>query len=262
MIGGGLFGPNTFFGGNIIKMGSQYNPYDGLVSFNDAAGYGAFRDQHWNPVGGKIKTVDLYGWIDRYHGSSGALNNTDQELGFSVTTRSTWRFSSQTGAAYALIGNTFMPLTQNQTTLAWRYGTATPTSLSYATGIFGNGKLDSWYRSTTFKVAKKVTLNLELDSTRQFVRGGPANVQWLERVGISMQNGPDSSFGIGLRRFIGTPTSPGGGCFGVCSNVSFNYHKRFNKRELYIAYGSASPLYTTPQFIVKLIDYIGADKGT
>lgn len=263
MIGAGFMGPNSFIGGNLVKMGSQYNPYDGLVSFNDAAGYGIYHQQNWNPIGGKIKNVNINQWIDRYHGSNGAYDNTDQELGFSVTTRSTWRLSSQTGASYALIGNVFTPLTQNQTTLAWHYGTATPTSLSFATGIFGNGRLNSWYRSTTFKVARNVALNLELDSTQQFIRGGPANVQWLERVGVSMQNGPDSSFAIGLRRFQGyAPAPSGGACAGICSNVTFNYHKKFGKRELYIAYGDPSQLITTPQFIVKLIDYIGADKGT
>jgi hypothetical protein len=108
---------------------------------------------------------------------------------------------------------------------------------------------------------------------------GAANVQWLERVGFDVQTGADSSFDIGLRRFSGfSPTPNGGGICGtisnpnlpnnpdylpqVCSNISFAYHRKLGKRELYIAYGDPSQLFTTSQFIIKLIDHIGADKGS
>jgi hypothetical protein len=279
MIGGGWYGQNTFAGGNIIKMGSQYDPYDGFVSFNDVAGYGFFRNQNWNPHGGAIKHVSIFAFIDRYHATGGALNNTDQAVGLDITTRKLWDFQTLTGAAYALIGNTFTPLTQNTTALTYHFGTATPTQLQFADGSYGNGKLKSWYRSTTFNLTRRTTMTLEADDTRQYLFGGGANVQWLERVSVNMQTGADSSFAVGLRRFSGAPPTPnGGGICGtisnpyrpfdpnyipsVCSNISFAYHKKFGKRELYVAYGNPSQLFTTPQFLIKIIDYVGADKGT
>ncbi|HET9030614.1 MAG TPA: hypothetical protein VFN49_10570 [Candidatus Aquilonibacter sp.] len=263
MIGGGWFGANTFLGGNIMRMGSQYAPYDGFVSFNDAAGYGVFRSQNWNPHGGAIKSVNLSASIDRYQGTQGGFDNTDQGVSLSITTKTLWNLQTQTGAAYALLNSVFTPLTQNQTSLTYRYGTSTPTQIAYATGRYGDGRLDAWYRNTAFKVGQRFIVTLELDDTRQYVDNGTANIQWLERASVSMQTGRDSSFALGLRRFVGTPPQfSNGACDGLCSNVSFAYHKRFGKRELYVAYGSPASLYTTPQFLVKIIDYIGADKGT
>jgi len=279
MIGVGFYGSNTFAGGNIIKMGSQYSPYDGFVGYNDVAGYGFFRNQNWNPAGGSLKHVNVYAFIDRYHGSTVGLNNTDQGVGIDVVTRKLWEFQAITGASYAYIGNTFTPLTQNTTSITYHSGTATPTQLQFATGTYGNGRLDSWYRSTTFTLGRRATMTLEADDTRQYLVTGTANIQWLERVSVNMQAGADSSFGIGLRRFTGAPPTPnGGGICGtennpyrpfdpnyipsVCSNISFAYHKKFGKRELYVAYGNPSQLFTTPQFLIKLIDYVGADKGT
>lgn len=263
MIGGGWYGANTFFGGNISRLGSQYNPYDGFVNFNDAAGYGAFRSQNWNPNSGVLKNVSLAMYVDRYHGSVGGLDNTDQGVNLSVTTKSLWNLQTQTGASYVLLGNVFTPLTQNQTGITYRYGTATPTQFAFASGRYGDGRLDSWYRNTAFKLGRRFIVTLELDDTRQYLDNGAAYVQWLERGSVSMQTGPDSSFAVGLRRFVGVPPQfSNGACVGTCSNVSFAFHKRLGKRELYIAYGNPGTLYTTPQFLIKLIDYIGADKGT
>lgn len=279
MIGGGWYGQNTFAGGNIIKMGSQYSPYDGFVTFNDVAGYGFFRNQNWTPHGGALKHVNVWAFIDRYHGTSVGLNNTDQGVGLDVVTRKLWEFQTFTGASYAYIGNVFTPLTQNTTFVTYHSGTATPTQVQYAAGSYGNGRLESWYRSTTFNLTRRATMTLEADDTRQYLFGGSANIQWLERVSINMQTGADSSLSIGLRRFNGAPPTPnGGGICGtisnpynpqnpdfiptVCSNVSFAYHKKFGKRELYVAYGNPSQIFTTPQFLIKIIDYVGADKGT
>lgn len=263
MIGGGWYGPNTFFGGNISRLGSQYSPYDGFVSFNDAAGYGAFRSQNWNPAGGKLKNVSVSMYIDRYHGTTGGLDSVDQGMNLSVTTKNLWNFQTQTGASYVKLNGIFTPLTQEQTGLTYGSGTATPTQVAFATGRYGDGRLNSWYRNTAFKLGQRFIVTLELDDTRQILDTGTAYVQWLERASVSMQTGRDSSLALGVRRFVGTPPQfSNGACTGICSNLSFAYHKRIGKRELYVAYGNPGTLYTTPQFLIKLIDYIGADKGT
>jgi hypothetical protein len=45
-------------------------------------------------------------------------------------------------------------------------------------------------------------------------------------------------------------------------NLTFAYHRRLPHDELYVAYGDASQLSTLPQFVLKLIHYFGAEKGT
>ena len=45
-------------------------------------------------------------------------------------------------------------------------------------------------------------------------------------------------------------------------NLSLAYHLRFAHNELYVVYGDANAYQTAPRFIIKLIEYAGADKGT
>lgn len=263
--GGAFFTSQTFSGFSFTKLGSQYSPYDGFVSYNDIGGYGFYSNRHWRPRGGSIKEVYAEAMIDRYHGAHGP-NYADTQLSADVTTRNLWKAQFQTGSSYGLdaTGTYVIPLTQNQAGVTYHSGTSTPTSVQYATGRYGAGRLDSWYRSTTIRIARGMYLNLEADDTRQYVKNGTNNVQWLERASIAFQSGSESSFAIGWRKFVGTPPNPNGGgmCLAVCTNLSFAYRKRFDHRELYVAYGNPSKLNSLPQFLVKLIDYIGADKGT
>lgn len=264
MVGGGYYTANTFTGGNVMRMGSQFSPYDGFVTLNDQAGYGVFHAQNWNPTGGTFKRINIAGLIDRYHSAMGGINNADQSLLLDATTRSLWEIQAQSGAAYELVNGAVTPLTQNSYSLTYRSGTSTPSSFGFASGAYGPGRLNAWYRSTSILLGRAATLTLEADNTQQFLSAGGVNTQWLERVSLAFQSSRDSSLAIGLRRFSGTAPTPNGGgqCQDICSNVSFAFHKRLGKRELYIAYGDPSQLFTTPQFIIKLIDYIGADKGT
>jgi len=90
-------------------------------------------------------------------------------------------------------------------------------------------------------------------------------VQWLERLGDTYATGPNSSLAVGVRRIVGTAplldvTSPPGSV--RAWNLSFAYHRRLPHDELYFAYGDASQLSTLPQLVLKLIHYIGAEKGS
>ncbi|MDQ2817104.1 MAG: DUF5916 domain-containing protein [Candidatus Eremiobacteraeota bacterium] len=270
--GGGYFSGQTFTGGGIRKIGSQYNPYDGFFSNNDIAGYGLFTDHTWQPVGGKVRSIDVNFSIDRYHGAMG-LDQSDNNANFDVVTRSLWELSTQTGSSYlALNGalggsarSVFSPVTQNSTSLTYHSGTATPTRFTYARGRYGDGRLDSFFRSTTLKVGPRGSLSLEADDTRQYLDDGNANVQWLERASFAYQRDANSSFAIGVRRFFGPPPVPNGGsscALAVCTNLSFAFHQRLRHDELYVIYGSADQPITQPQLLFKVIHYFGAEKGT
>jgi hypothetical protein len=262
--GGGWYGPQVFTGFSITKLGSQYSPYDGFVSYNDIAGYGIFSQHDWQPRAGAFKNLHAYAFVDRYDGATGP-NYSDSQVGFDLKTRKLWEFAGQVGSSFGLnSSNINVPLNQQTWSITYHAGTPTPTMFGYATGAYGFGKLDSSYRSTTIKAGHGMYLTLEADDTRQYMPSGTVNVQWLERASLAFQTGRDSSFAIGWRKFVGTPPDPSGGgnCLAMCTNFSFAYHKRFDHRELYAAYGNPSQLSTVPQFLVKIIDYIGADKGT
>lgn len=264
-IGGGVYGPFSFVGGGIRKIGSQYNPYDGFFSNYGIAGYGFFAQHQWLPLGGKAKSITLNGFVDRYQSTAGLGNaQSDQSISFDVVTRKLWEYWANTGSSYLLIGNVVTPVTQNQYGITHGSGSSTPTTLSYATGIFGNGRLNTWSRSSTIRLSRRALLSLEADDTRQYLPAG-VQTQWLERASIAYQQDRDTSFAVGFRRIIGTPPILSGiddSCAGGCTNVSFAYHKKFGPYEIYTAYGDPSRLYTRHDFLLKLIRYVGADKGT
>jgi hypothetical protein len=108
------------------------------------------------------------------------------------------------------------------------------------------------------------TVTLEVDDTAQWMPKAPNNIQWFERLSYAYQIDRDSSLALGIRRVDGDPPIPNGGgdCIGKCTNLSFSYHLRRRHAELYLGYGDPNTLTTTPQAILKLIYYVGAEKGT
>ena len=271
-IGGGFYGPNSFTGGGIRKIGAQYNPFDGFVSNTDIAGFGVFTQHTWTPLGSPFKQINANIMLDSYHGAT-RLNQYDINAQIDVTTRKLWEFVANTGSSYLLVGNTMTPVTQETLRLTYHSGTSTPTSLWYGTGRYGNGRLDTWYRSTTIKLTNRGSLSLEADDTRQYLDSGRTNIEWLQRASFAYQTDANSSFALGVRRFFGASPEPyGGGCGvvdaggvfhrGYCPNVSFAYYRRMPHDELYVIYGDASATRTVPQFLVKFIHYFGAEKGT
>ena len=263
--GAGWYGAHSFTGGGIRRIGAQYNPYDGFFTNTAIAGYGLFSNHNWTPNGGFAKSISSFVSIDRYKDTLGhgkALEDT--AWGVDVVTRKLWEFSTSSGSSYFLVNGIMAPITQNYTGITYHSGTATPTTFGYATGIFGNGRLDSWTRTTTFAVGRRTTVTLQANDTRQYLPTG-INTEWLERASVAVQQGPDASFAIGLRRIVGTGPDLNGAdtsCVAGCTNVSFAYHKRFGAFEIYTAYGDPSRLYTRPQFLFKVIRYVGAEKGT
>jgi hypothetical protein len=160
---------------------------------------------------------------------------------------------------------TFTPVTQNGIDLSYHYHTPTVTQLSWYTGRFGPGTLDSWIRSTTLKAGSRGYISLEADDNIQWLDAGPVYHLWLEKATYTYENGSNSSIGIGVRRIIGTnpvltnvPDNP----YLNGWNLSLAYHIRFAKNELYLVYGDANAFQTAPRFVIKLIEYAGADKGT
>ncbi|HTD38474.1 MAG TPA: hypothetical protein VK669_13240 [Candidatus Limnocylindrales bacterium] len=279
--GGLYYYTNTFgFAASARKVGAYYEPVDGFVQHADIAGYALYTDKIWLfDKKSWINSIQFGEFMDRYHGHDGAFNQTDNSLAFDLLTQSRIDINAGIGSAYVRLDNGVMtPISQNGVGITWHSGTAnnpgsfgfhgssaTPTSITYNTGRFGPGRVDSWTRSSAMRAGPRGTLALEADDTRAYEDGGATNVQWLERLGYSYATGPNSSFAVGVRRIIGTQPMlelgrpPG---FTSAWNVSFAYHRRTPHDELYFAYGDASQLSTLPQFLIKFIHYFGAEKGT
>lgn len=258
--------PNLFVGFSLRKIGTYYNPVDGIVSHPGIAGYNFNFWHQWNYTGkSRFKWIQVYGSIDRYHSTTGAgLNQTDNNLGFDLLMHNYIEVWANTGSSYLLLGNGVMaPITVNSRGLGWRSTTAYPTFLEYDTGRFGPGRLVSWGRSSVIRLGNRASISLVANDTQQYVDNGPVYTQWLERFSYNYQSGPNESLAVGIRRIIGTPPMLGSPqSFSSAWNLSFAYHKLFAHNELYLVYGDASAFSTSPQFIVKMVHYFGADKGT
>lgn len=265
--------------GSMRKLGDDYQPVDGYIQHPGIAGYAFGSNKIWLLRGGSfLQSLGVGGFLDRYHGRSDGLNQTDNQATLDILTKKAIDVQVTSGSSYLRTSDgIFTPISQNGITLIRGSGSnqnagnfpshgtsAYPTTLSYNTGRYGNGRLDTWLRSTTFAAGKRGSLTLELDDTAQWFSHGADNVQWFERVGYAYQLTADSSLALGLRRVVGSPPVPNGGgnCIGTCSNVSFAYHRKTQRNELYVGYGDPNTLITIPQLIVKFIYYIGAEKGT
>jgi len=278
--GGYYFTPTFGVGASMRKVGEYYDPVDGYVQHPDIAGYATFSNKVFLFSGNsKLQSIQFGGFLDRYHADTGALNQTDNALWLDFLTKSLIDLQGSIGSGYlATVSGVFTPVTQNGVSATWHSGTAnnpgnnlnhgssaTPTTISFNTGRFGPGRLDSWFRSSTMRAGNRGTVTLEVDDTQQGLDTGRTNVQWLQRAAYNLATGSDSSLAIGVRRIVGTaplvdPTQPQP--YTNAYNLSFAYHRRTPHDELYVAYGDASQLITVPQWIVKWIHYFGAEKGT
>jgi len=277
--GGGWGSPTFAIFGSTRKIGDYYDPVDGFVQHPGIAGYALYTNKMWlfnaNDV---LSSLSLGAILDRYQGQTQGFNQTDNALVLDTLTRSLIDFQVTVGSDYLRLSDGIMaPVSQNGFGITYHSGSqnsvnnfgqhgssATPTSIVFNTGRYGDGRLDSWLRSSTVRAGVRGTVTLEVDDTAQWMPKAPNNIQWFERLSYAYQIDRDSSLALGIRRVDGDPPIPNGGgdCIGKCTNLSFSYHLRRRHAELYLGYGDPNTLTTTPQAILKLIYYVGAEKGT
>lgn len=256
------------------KVGTFFDPVDGLVQHPDITGYDVnFFKPFKFATTARFTQFNINGDLARYHDHAGGLDQTDNNLHVSLTTRTLFNIQASTGSAYTLLPTAspappvFTPITQNGLQLGYNLNGLLPTFASLSRGRFGPGMLDSWARSATIRVGTRGALTAEADDTDQFVDTGWRLTEWLERVSYGYQSGPDQSIALGVRRITGfspeliaqsvRPTVPNDAW-----NLSAAFRKKVPGGELYIVYGDAAAFATSPRFIVKYIKYFGADKGT
>jgi hypothetical protein len=248
------------------KLGEGFDPVDGYVAHPGIAGYDINANKQIKyPARSSVSEIDFDGELNRYHGANGRLNQTENWIRAAVTSRnSTYKLYAKTGSWYLqLADGSFSPVTQSGVELDWRPYSSTPAWMAFLSGRFGPGRLTTTYRNATMRVGIRGLLTIEADDTVQYIDRGSRNVQWLERASFTYLSGPDASLALGVRRIVGTPpmlaTLP---AFQSAWNLSAGYHRKVAGGELYVVYGDAAAFSTTPQFVIKLVRYVGAEKGT
>jgi len=278
--GGGYGSTHFALYGALRSVGAQFNPVDGFVTHPGIAGYAVFSSRIWNfAPSDALASVGISGVLDRYQGPVFGQSQSDQQLTFDLLTKSAWDLQLYSGSDYWRFGSALEPVSQNggfnltyhsglQTNNPGNFpshgSSATPTNIQYSTGRYGAGRLDTWFRTSTVRLGERGTLTFTLDNTSQWLRSGPDNIQWFDGVAYSYQVNRESSFAVGLRSVTGMPPQPNGGgdCTGKCTNVAIAYHLRLTDEEFYLAYGNPNTLTTAPQAILKIIFYLGGQKGT
>lgn len=258
----------------VRKIGLYFHPVDGFVQHSDLAGYDVdFFKPFKFATTDRFTEFDVTGDLARYHDHTGALDQTNELVNASLTTRTLFNFQASTGSSYVLLPGVpavFTPITQTGGQIGYNLNGLLPSFVGFNHGRFGPGDLDSWFRSATFRTGTRGALTLEADDTDQFGDLGERETQWLERLDYAYQSGPDQSYALGVRRIIGVAplllpltrqqidALPAADAW----NLSAAYHKKIPGGELYVVYGDAAAFATSPRFIIKYIKYFGADKGT
>jgi hypothetical protein len=260
-----FFTPKSGFFAALHDVGSQYAPLDAFNQINDTKGPSiyAYREFDFDPHA-PIQNVTFSQDFARYRNRFGDLDDAYNFSNLTVNTRTQWTLGLSTGENYLQFsGQPGGFANQNGISLFYGQNTSTPEGISYYVGRYGEGFLRSTDLQAAVKVTRLGTLSLEAYQTNDIIDAGGSLVQWLERISFGYQLGPGQSVAAGWRRIIGTsPTFFNSPEYTDATNLSFAYYRRMKDTELYFAYGNPNRLSTQHSVILKLIRYVGADKGT
>jgi hypothetical protein len=246
------------------KVGQYYDPYDGLVSLTDIAGYSAQINRTFRPKGSPFQAINISAFTDHYQGTTGGTDLTDGSAQLSATLRDKFTFAVSTGfSSVRLPTDILRPADQQGFAVLYLVNTALQDQINVNFGRYGDGYLTTIDRDGAFRVMKRATFSFNLDSTDWLGDRGLKAEQWLERGSLTFDLGSRSSLTFGARKIVGTPPPFGPiPAFQLGTNLSFGYALRRPHDELYFVYGDASQFSTRPAITLKLIHYFGAEKGT
>jgi hypothetical protein len=277
---------------SLQHVGAQFAPADGYVQQPDVTGYNAAAMRTWTfkPTS-LVQDISATQVLTRQRNSFGqqGLTMAATQVNFDFKRQFTLHAFDQvlaTQTSYASPSSADLaPFDSTGALIGYHYGTSTPTSISYSAGPFYHGHSGEWSFVTTLGLAPRVHLGLEADRTwyapsafavaKWAESGAP---EWLEKATVDWQFSHGASLDVGVRRIAGMvlPNAFQPPQFGVqascnnaaagtiidCTNLSAGFHFLVGHQELYMAYGDPSLLQTKPAFIVKWIQYFGAEKGT
>ena len=143
---------------------------------------------------------------------------------------------------------------------------ATPTSISYTTGAYGDGRLDTWFRSSTIRVGNRGSLTLAIDDTAQWLQSArrPTTSSGSTASPTRTNSTANTSFAIGLRQVIGDAAAAQRRRQlhrDVLERLDRLFTSASSTKRSTSAYGNPNTLDTVPQAIFKVIFYVGRAEG-
>ncbi len=278
--------PNYEVNAGYFDVSPFYDPIDGFTTNSDIHGPQGFFNFDGSTTG--IKNWALFIGGDRFLDNSGAVHQADTQIFFNATFKNGFSINGA-GAAIGQLRSYGVPagpdcsgpivsqtsfsgypcyldgITQqfNLSTIPIGYGDGTPRPIdvSYSWGPFGGNETHLFDISTARPVGRRMTLGLEYSGTYERPLAGPGALdsQWLRRVSVGYNLGPESTLTISFRNINGLggfSTQPG-------TNVAIGFHARFRGgNELYVNYGSPAANTTLNRTIMKYVFHVGADEGT
>lgn len=257
---------DDFWSVSMEKVGAQYAPVDGFVAVNDIGGYSAQGSHTLRWTTGPFESITPSLYVERYAGSDGfGTNLFDASVGLSIFLRDKISLGVNAGSSfYRLPGDPVLKSDNQQgVRIDYKFQTAEQSTLLWNTGRFGDGTLDSWQRQLGVRIGRRATVSLLAYDTDWRGDNGTRLKQWLDRASVSFDLGPRASLVAGVRKIVGTaPLFPFAQAYGNTTNLSFGFATRRAHDDLYLVYGDASATQTRPALTLKLVHYIGAEKGT
>jgi uncharacterized protein DUF5916 len=262
-----------------------FNPLDGFTAAADERGTFAFANLNGSARG--VKNFSINPFVDRYFDRSGAVHQADFDLGINATFTNGFSLNglgpnigelrgyeipANPDCTGATVGFTYFsgyPCYRNGRTdvfnlfflpIGYRDGTPTPIDVTYGWGNFGPWYLHQINTSTSRSLGKTLSLSLEYDGTYERNRGtGILESQWLRRVSLGVNLGPESNLTFSLRSINGV----GGFAPKQGTNFAAAFHRRFpGGNELFINYGTPAAFTTLNRLIIKYLFRLGGGAGT
>lgn len=265
-----------------VDVTPNYGPVDGFTTNSDIRGFDTFANFNGSTPG--LKNWSLFASADRYVDRSGAVHQSDAGLflnavfknGLSLNgagpqtgTLREYDVPAGPGCSGPTVGTSYYtgyPCYRNGRTLpfdltfvpvGYRDGTPSPIDASAAWGTFGTDYLHLYTLAHSRPVGRALSLGFEYDGTYQRdLASAELTSQWLRRVSLGVNLGPDSNATFSLRSVSGGPGA-------TQTNVAAAFHRRFRGGdELFVNFGTPASQTTLDRFIAKWIWHFGGDAGT
>ena len=246
--------PNYEVNAGYFDVSPFYDPIDGFTTNSDIHGPQGFFNFDGSTTG--IKNWALFIGGDRFLDNSGAVHQADTQIFFNATFKNGFSINGA-GAAIGQLRSYGVPAgpdcsgpivsqtsfsgypcyldgtTQqfNLSTIPIGYGDGTPRPIdvSYSWGPFGGNETHLFDISTSRPLGRRMTLGLEYSGTyeRPLAAPGALDSQWLRRVSIGYNLGPESTLTISFRNINGLggfSTQPG-------TNVAVGFPRALSRRQ-------------------------------
>ena len=263
----------------------NYGPLDGFTTNSDIRGFNSMVNFNGSTPG--MKNWGLFVAADRFFDRSGAVHQADTGMFFNATFKNGFSINGA-GPQVGLLRGYEIPQNANCSgptvgfsfytgypcyrngqsqafnlaflPIGYRDGTPTPIDASAGWGNFGSDYLHQYTLSHSRPLGRTLSLGLEYDGTYERDRSsGVLESQWLRRVSLGVNLGPDSNMTFSLRSINGI----GGFSPRQGTNIAAAFHKRFRGGdELFVNFGTPAEYTTLDRLIVKYVFHLGGDAGT